>query len=90
MVSLVFGILAITSCGPFLGIPAIVLAGKANREIEASDGREGGEGLATAGRVLGWIGTILVGLVVLAVVLIAAVAIIASEPEAADSALRAA
>lgn len=63
--SLVLGILAITSCGPFLGIPAILVARKARTDIERSDGREGGESLAQIGRILGWVGSVLYGLMLL-------------------------
>ncbi len=89
VVALVFGILGLSSCGPFLGIPAIILAGKADKEIEASGGEQGGEGLATAGRVLGWVATIIYGIVILAIVVITVIAIIAADPEAAHSALAA-
>jgi hypothetical protein len=55
-------VLAITSCGPFLGVPAIVLARKARREIEDSQGQQDGAGLAQAGRIMGWVGSALYGL----------------------------
>ncbi len=47
--SLVFGIIP---C--FSGIPAIVLGGKAKKKIRCSGGHLSGEGLATAGQILGW------------------------------------
>ena len=48
-------------CTFFTGIPAIVMGNRARREIRASGGVLGGEGLATAGVVTGWIGTLIVG-----------------------------
>ena len=41
-----------------LGIPAMIVARQAKREIRESQGRLGGEGYATAGFVTGLIGTI--------------------------------
>lgn len=46
-------VLGIIPC--FSGIPAIVLGGKSKRQIRYSGGRLTGEGLATAGQILGWI-----------------------------------
>jgi hypothetical protein len=56
--SLILGIVSIVMCGLFLGIPAMILARQAKREIRESQGRVGGEGLATAGFITGLIGTI--------------------------------
>jgi hypothetical protein len=56
--SLVLGIVSIVFCGLFLGIPAMIVARQAKREIRESGGRIGGDGLATAGFVTGLIGTI--------------------------------
>ncbi len=62
IVSLVAGILGFTFL-PFIGsIVAVITGIMARREIEASRGALGGQGLATAGLVLGWVG---VGLSVL-------------------------
>ena len=57
--SMVLGILVICGIGSVL---ALVFGYQAKREIEASGGTQGGEGMATAGIILGWIG---VGLVLL-------------------------
>ena len=89
VISLVFGILGLTGCGPFLGVPAIILAGKAQREIKESGGVQSGEGLATAGRILGWIATVLFGIAIVMFLAIMVLAIIFSSPEAADVSLRA-
>ena len=56
--SLVLGIVSLIACGLLLGIPAMIVARQAKREIKESQGRIGGEGLATAGFVTGLIGTI--------------------------------
>jgi hypothetical protein len=50
-------VLALVLVGPG-SIVAIVLAHVARRQIAASEGGQGGWGLATAGLVLGWIGVV--------------------------------
>lgn len=60
--ALVLGILGIVMCGPFTAIPAIIVGRNATREIDASQGRLDGRGMAQAGFVLGIIGTVLFGL----------------------------
>lgn len=72
--SLILGILGLVSCGIITGIPAIILAKQADEEIAASMGRQGGEGLAKGGRILGWISvglTAFVAVIWLVIVLIA-------------------
>jgi len=66
--SLVLGIVSIAMCGLFTGIPAMILGRQARREIKESNGRLGGDGLATAGFVTGLIGTIWMGLVTVLVI----------------------
>ncbi len=78
--SLVLGIISLVLCGLFLGIPAMIVARQAKREIAESQGRLGGEGLATAGFVTGLIGTIwsvLAG--ILLIVVIAVGGVVATE-----------
>lgn len=56
IVSLIAGILGLTFF-PLLGsIIAIITGMMAQKEIRASEGTVGGEGLATAGLIMGWIG----------------------------------
>ena len=57
--SLILGIASLVLCGPFTGIPAIILGVKARRQIRESNGRLGGDGLALGGLITGVIGTLL-------------------------------
>jgi hypothetical protein len=59
IISLIAGILGITFV-PFLGsIAALITGYMAKKEIRESAGAIGGDGLATGGIVLGWIGVAL-------------------------------
>ena len=62
--SLVLGILSITCFWIFAGIPAIILGIIAKKEIKLNPSRLSGMGLATAGFVLGIIGTIIFPIVI--------------------------
>jgi hypothetical protein len=64
--ALIFGIVGLLACG-FFGIPAIVMGSRARQQIAASGNRYGGDGMALAGVILGWIsvGFLALGLVVL-------------------------
>jgi hypothetical protein len=76
--SLVLGIVGIIFCPLVASIPAIVLGRSAMKEIDASEGRIGGRGLAQGGFITGIIGTVLgtvATLAVLAVFLIGGVII---------------
>ncbi|MGQ0743329.1 MAG: DUF4190 domain-containing protein [Acidimicrobiales bacterium] len=66
--SLVLGIVALTGLLP-LAVVALVLGSRARRQIRESRGAEEGEGMATAGVVLGWIGVGLMILIGIGVVL---------------------
>ena len=61
--SLILGILSIVLCGIFTGIPAMIMGRRALREIRASRGAMGGEGLAQGGFWTGLIGTVWTALV---------------------------
>jgi hypothetical protein len=52
----VLGILGIVCCPIVPSIIAIILGGKSKRNIAASGGTLGGEGLAKVGVILGWVG----------------------------------
>ena len=68
--ALVLGILSLLFFGLFTGIPAMVIGRKTAREIDQSQGRLGGRGMATAGFVTGLIGTIWSALAFALVVLV--------------------
>lgn len=70
--SLILGIGSIICCGLILGIPAIILGSSAKKKIAASGGALGGEGMAKAGVILGWIsvGLSIVGFAIWVLVLI--------------------
>jgi hypothetical protein len=72
--ALVFGILGLVFC-PLLPPVALIFGYSARTEIDASGGRLGNRGVATAGIVLGWIG---VGLIALAVLLFVVLVVIGS------------
>jgi hypothetical protein len=57
--SLVLGILSLVLCGFITGIPAMVMGRRVIREVRASNGTLGGEGLAQAGFWTGLVGTVL-------------------------------
>lgn len=77
--ALILGILGLASFwlygvgGLACGIPAIVLARTAKRDITRSQGRIGGDGMATAGLVTGIIATTTGGLALVVVLLFMAV-----------------
>ena len=73
--ALVLGILGVSTCGFLTAIPAIFVGRSATQEIDASGGQVGGRGVATAGVVLGVIGTLLS---VVAALVVAAVFIFGS------------
>ncbi len=64
--SLILGICSLVVCGIICGPLALVYGNKARNEIDASGGRLGGRGMATAGIVMGWIG---IGLSVLWIII---------------------
>lgn len=68
--SLVCGILGLVLCG-LLGIPAIIMGNKARRNIKWSGDRLGGDGMALAGVILGWIAVVsmIIGVVVVVILL---------------------
>jgi hypothetical protein len=57
--ALVLGILSVVLCGLFTGIPAMVMGRRVTREVRASGGALGGEGLGQAAFWTGLIGTFL-------------------------------
>ncbi|MDP1846179.1 MAG: DUF4190 domain-containing protein [Solirubrobacteraceae bacterium] len=69
--ALVLGILGIVLC-PLLGPIAWVVGRKGEQEVDASGGAIGGRGMATAGKVLGIIGTCLIAIVIAGLLLLVA------------------
>ena len=69
-ISLIAGIAGLTVLPTIGSIVAIITGNSAKKEIANSGGTIGGEGLAKAGVIMGWIGLIL-GLIALCVVAIA-------------------
>ena len=56
--SFVLGLVSLFILGIILGIIAVVLGTNAKKKIAASGGMVGGQGLATAGQILGVIGIV--------------------------------
>ena len=75
LIGMILGIAGFFTCGvasPF----AIWLSRKGRREIAASNGTQGGDGMATAGLVLGIIGLVFLVLFVLYIAFIIVIAIL--------------
>jgi hypothetical protein len=69
VIALILAIAAYTPIVPFFGaIIALVLAGSARRDIQASGGRQTGLGLCTAATVLSIVHLVLIGLLVVLVI----------------------
>ncbi len=62
--SLVLGILAIISCGPISGIPAIICGHMARSKIKMEPDAWTGDGMALAGLIMGYFSVILFFLLV--------------------------
>jgi Domain of unknown function (DUF4190)/zinc-ribbon domain len=77
LISLVLGVLSLISFSILAGIPAIILGKMSRENIRASSGRLTGEGMATAGRVMGWVSVGLAGVFLLIILLIVIFAIAA-------------
>lgn len=80
--SLVLGIISLVTCyfGIFFAIPGVICGHMALSEINQSEGRQEGRGLAIAGLVLNYIWVGLILLVLLCFLLIGGLAAVASTP----------
>ncbi|HEY6308432.1 MAG TPA: DUF4190 domain-containing protein [Candidatus Angelobacter sp.] len=79
VISMVLGILSLVSFSILAGIPAIILGKMSRDNIRANPGRYSGEGMATAGVVMGWISVgLLCGIVVVIIIVIVIAAMAAS------------
>jgi hypothetical protein len=70
VISLVLGILSLVSFSILTGIPAIILGKSSRDRIRASGGQLTGEGLATAGLIMGWISVGLAAVVALVLIVL--------------------
>jgi hypothetical protein len=76
--SLILGICGLVICSLICSPLAIMYGKRAQRSIAASGGRLGGEGQATAGIIMGWIGVGLLALGLVVVVILVIVGVAAS------------
>ena len=67
ILSLVFGILGLTCMCILTGIPAIILGFLARKEIRESKGQKTGNGMAIAGIAMGFISTVIIPLLLVAI-----------------------
>jgi hypothetical protein len=86
--SLILGVVSLFLCGFFTGIPAIIAGVLARREIRASGGAVGGDGLALGGIVTGILGTLwtLVAAGILVALLVFGASVAKDYDEACDNA----
>ena len=68
--SLVLGILSLVCFGLFAGIPAVICGHAARSKVRQSQGALTGEGMALAGLILGYVGTILTSISIIAAILV--------------------
>jgi hypothetical protein len=67
--ALVLGILGLVFCPLICSVLALVFGYQSRKEIDASGGRIGGRGSATAGIVLGWVGVVITVLFIILIVI---------------------
>jgi len=72
--SLILGILAIISCGPISGIPAIICGHMARSKIKMEPDTLTGDGMALAGLIMGYFSIVVVILLAIAGIVIAIMA----------------
>ena len=75
VVALVLGIIGLVTGCAIVSPIALVLGRNAMKEIDASEGTQGGRGMAQAGFILGIIGTVILGLAVLSLLILIPVSI---------------
>jgi hypothetical protein len=76
VLSMVLGIVGILFAGLLTGIPAIIIGSRARKAIRA--GQAGGDGMALAGVILGWIATVFSALAIVLVVVFVIIAVTSS------------
>ena len=67
--SLILGILAMISCGPVTGIPAIICGHMAKSRIKADPDKFNGDGMALAGLIMGYFSVVVFALLVIVFVI---------------------
>jgi len=72
--SLILGILAIVSCGPVSGIPAIICGHMARSKIKTEPDILTGDGMALAGLIMGYFSVVMFILLFIALIIIAIMA----------------
>ena len=72
--SLILGILAIISCGPVSGIPAIICGHMARSKIKMEPDTLTGDGMALAGLIMGYFSVVLLFLLAIGGILLAIMA----------------
>ncbi|MEA2645881.1 MAG: hypothetical protein QOE92_964, partial [Chloroflexota bacterium] len=77
LIGMILGIAGFFTCG-ITGPFAIWLSRKGKREIEASGGAQGGEGMATAGLILGIIDLVFLALLALYIVFVVFLAVLSA------------
>jgi hypothetical protein len=77
LVALIVGVVSLAICQP-VGLVAFFLGRSARKEIAASNGQQGGDGLAVAGQIVGMVAFGVFVLSVLLVVVIVVISIIAA------------
>ena len=66
--SMVLGIIGVFGAAILTSVPAIIFGHIARRQIRNTEGREGGEGMALAGLILGYVVTVLSALVIVFII----------------------
>lgn len=72
--SLILGILAMISCGPISGIPAIICGHMARSRIKIAPDTLTGNGMAMAGLIMGYFSVVVFILLIIALIIIAIMA----------------
>jgi hypothetical protein len=75
VLSLVFGILSLLACGPFLGLPGVICGHMARKRAREETLPSSNGGLSLAGLITGYIGLVFYGIILIIYVVAIAIAI---------------
>lgn len=75
VLSLVFGILSLLACGPFLGLPAVICGHMARKRAREESLPSSNGGLSLAGLITGYIGLVFYGIFLIIYIVAIAIAI---------------